>query len=52
MQVRNVNGFVSIKEGPIEHTVKVNNLLSRTQRKGWRSMLLEDKKWMVILEIL
>ena len=50
MQVRNVNGLFN-KEGPIEHTVKVN-IYYQEHRERMEIDVIRRQKWMVILEIL
>ena len=50
MQVRNINGLFN-KEGPIEHTVKVN-IYYQEHRERMEIDVIGRQKWMVILEIL
>jgi len=50
MYVRNVGGLLN-KEGPIEHTVKVN-IYYQEHRERTEIDVIGGQKWMVILEIL
>ena len=47
MHIRNVDGLLN-KEGPIEHTVKVNIYYQR-HRKRTEINVIGGQKWMVIL---
>ena len=47
MHIRNVDGLLN-KEGPIEHTVKVNIYYQR-HRKRTEINVIRRQKWMVIL---
>jgi len=50
MNVRNVDGLLN-KEGPIEHTVKVN-IYYQGHRERTEIDMIGGQKWMVILEML
>ena len=49
MHIRNVDGLLN-KEGPIEHTVKVNIYYQR-HRKRTEINVIRRQKWMVILRM-